>query len=168
MTRRTKTYIAFDGDSDLMSYRTIQSWSADPSTPFTLNDAHDINYARDDSLPESIKSQLKERLDASRNFVLIIGSQTNKNRRGILQYEIRYALTNDLPIILAYKGYSGEDRRSDELWRNKLQPMLPAVLREWTGNRYCLVSPFTKPRVVHAIVTYSSNNLPQEGYTWNW
>lgn len=62
MTKRTRTYIAFDGDADLMSYRTIQGWSADPSYPFTLLDAHDLSNAQDDSLPESIIKQLKIRL----------------------------------------------------------------------------------------------------------
>ena len=57
--RRTKTYIAFDGDTDLMSYRTIQAWSAAPKHPFALNNAHEINNARDDSLPESIMNQLR-------------------------------------------------------------------------------------------------------------
>jgi len=33
---RANTYIAFDGDSDLMSYRTIQVWSADREFSFTL------------------------------------------------------------------------------------------------------------------------------------
>ena len=33
--KRTKTYIAFDGDTDLMSYRTIQLWSADPKYPLS-------------------------------------------------------------------------------------------------------------------------------------
>jgi len=55
--RRTKTYIAFDGDTDFNSYHTFQSWSADPKHPFRLNDAHEINYARDDSLPTSIIAQ---------------------------------------------------------------------------------------------------------------
>ena len=86
--RRTKTYIAFDGDADLMSYRTIQSWSVDPRQLFTLNDAHEVNNARDDSLPESIINQLRERLGVSKHLVLIIGSATNSNRKGILQYEI--------------------------------------------------------------------------------
>ena len=62
---RTKTYIAFDGDADLMSYRTIQGWSADKNNPFTLNDAHDVNEARDNSMPESIINQLRERMEVS-------------------------------------------------------------------------------------------------------
>lgn len=168
-TRRTKTYIAFDGDADLMSYRTIQSWSSDPKYPFTLNDAHDINYSKDDSLPESIINQLRKRLDASKHVVLLIGSKTNKNRKGILQYEIRYALRHTLPIILVFIGFSSDDKNTDDLWYKNLQPKIPAVLREHEGKKYCLVCPFTRELVIKAIATYSNNNLPSsENYTWYW
>src|SRR5688572_8789854 len=105
---RTKTYIAFDGDQDLMSFRTIQGWSADKSNAFFLNNAHEINYARDDSLPTSIINQLRERLEVSTNFVLIVGTALNRNRKGILQYETKYALRNKLPIILVYKGFTAD------------------------------------------------------------
>ena len=165
--RRTKTYIAFDGDADLMSYRTIQGWSADPSYPFVLNDAHDVNWARDDSLPESIINQLRGRLDVSKHLVLLVRSQTNRNRKGILQYEIRYTLRNVLPIILAFKGFSSDDDNSESLWREKLFPKIPAVLRG-AESKYCLVCPFTRTKVVSAIRTYSNNNLPSEDYTWCW
>ena len=167
-TRRTRTYIAFDGDTDLMSYRTFQAWSADPSHPFYLNDAHDLNYARDDSLPQSIINQLRERLEASKHLVLIIGSATNHNRRGILQYEIRYALRHALPIILVFKGYTSMDAYSNELWRRHLQPALPAVLRNWSEDKYCLICPFTREIVTRAIETYSNNSLPAAGYNWYW
>jgi hypothetical protein len=166
--RRTKTYIAFDGDTDLMSYRTIQSWSADPKYPFSLNDAHEINYARDGSLPQSIINQLRERLKASKHLVLIVGSATNRNRKGILQYEIRYALRNSLPIILVFKGFGSDVENDGDLWNSKLKPKIPAVLRNWTGTKYCLVCPFTRDVVVRAIYGYSNNKLPSEGYTWHW
>lgn len=166
--RRTKTYIAFDGDYDLMSYRTIQGWSKDPNYPFSLNDAHDINWARDDSLPESIINQLRERLKVSKQLVLLIGSKTNRNRKGILQYEIRYALRNTLPIILVFIGYSSDQDNTTDLWKDELLPKIPAVLRNWTENRYCLVCPFTRRKVVRAISAYSNNNLPSEDYTWYW
>lgn len=165
---RTKTYIAFDGDTDLMSYRTIQSWSADPRQPFVLNDAHEINNARDDSLPESIINQLRERLDVSKHLVLIIGSATNRNRKGILRYEIRYALRNSLPVILVFKGFSTEDGNSEELWKRSLLPKIPGVLKDWTGDKYCLVCPFTREVVVRAIFSYSNNRLPTKDYTWCW
>jgi hypothetical protein len=166
--QRTKTYIAFDGDTDLMSYRTIQAWSADPKHPFVLNDAHEINYARDDSLPESIINQLRERLDVSKHLVLLIGSATNGNRRGILQYEIGYALRNKLPIILVFIGFSSDQENSERLWNERLLPKIPAVLKDWTEDKYCLVCPFTRETVINTIATYSNTNLPSKGYSWAW
>jgi len=165
---RTKTYIAFDGDADLMSYRTIQGWSADKNNPFTLNDAHDVNEARDNSMPESIINQLRERMEVSKNVVLLISSDTNKNRKGILQWEIGYALRNNLPIILVFIGYSTSTPRSETLWKDTLYPKIPSVLRETSLDKYCLLSPFTREKVVSAIQTYSINNLPSKGYTWYW
>jgi hypothetical protein len=165
---RTKTYVAFDGDADLMCYRTIQRWSADPKNSFSLNNAHDINYARDDSLPQSIINQLYERLEASKHLMLIVGQATNKNRKGILQYEIRYALRYQLPIILVFKHYSGGDQATNELFQRVLFPQLPAVLREWTEDEYCVLCPFTFDAVTEAIKKYSNVNLPAKGYTWYW
>lgn len=165
-TYRTKNYIAFDGDEDLMSYRTIQSWDRDINCTFHLNDAHNINYCNDDSLPESICKQLKERLDYSKNFVLIIGSNINKNRKGIVQYEINYALRNKLPIILVFKGYSNNDD-INIIWRDKLLPKIPNIIRN-ASTKYCIVSPFTRSALEYAINNYSNNHLPQEGYNSNW
>jgi hypothetical protein len=168
MAYRNKTYIAFDGDTDLMSYRTIQAWSADGRHPFVLNDAHEVNYARDDSLPESIINQLRERLEVSRQLVLIIGSATNRNRRGILQYEIRYALRHMLPIILVFQGFSSEVDNSDRLWRDKLFPKIPTVLKNSPDDKYCVVCPFSREQVVDAIHRYSHTSNPPKGYVWCW
>lgn len=165
--RRTKTYTAFDGDADLMCYRNIQKWSADPKCPFELNDAHDLTNARDDSLPESIINQLRPRLEASKHFLLIVGSQTNKNRKGILQYEMRYALRNKLPIFLVFKGFSEDNKNDKKLWEEKLLPQIPSIIRQ-ADEKYCLVCPFTQDAVIGAINKYSNNNLPAEGYTWFW
>jgi hypothetical protein len=165
--RRTKNYIAFDGDADLMSYRTMQGWSQDPKTPFEVNDAHELNYAKDDSLPESIINQLRERLKRSKNFLLIIGSETNKNRRGILQYEINYAIDNKLPIILIFKGHNTEEENDKKLWDEKLYPKIPKQIKDAT-EKYCLVSPFTRDVLYKTIQKYSNNNLPDNNYTWAW
>jgi hypothetical protein len=165
---RTATYIAFDGDSDLMSYRTIQGWNQNTKIPFSIEDAHELNNSRDDSLPESIQKQLKARLDKSKNMLLIIGDKTNKNRKGILRYEINYALRNDLPIFLVYKGYSSLfDDNTPELWKQTLEPQIPKVLRE-EENKYCLVCPFSHDILVQGIHKYDKYSLPQKGYTWHW
>ncbi len=166
---RTKNYIAFDGDEDLMSYRTIQGWAANNNYSFEFNDAHDINYANDDSLPDSICKQLKDRLDHSKNFVLIIGNNINKNKKGIIQYEMNYALRNKLPIILLFKGYDTSISNTTELWTKDLLPKIPKII-EGSTEKQCLVSTFTKNALEYALNTYSNNNLPKSanGYTWNW
>lgn len=170
---RTKTYVAFDGDADLMSYRKMQDWSKNPENPFELNDAHELNYAYDDSLPESIQAQLRERLEKSTNFLLIIGSQTNKNRKGIMQYEIRYALRNALPIFLVYKGYSSDRwynaQQKDawnKHWNQVMYPMLPKVLRETEHTYYCLICPFTCDVLARVIKKHTHLKLPNTGFYW--
>lgn len=164
---RTKTYVAFDGDADLMCYRTVQGWSADHAVGFTLNDAHCVNFARDDSLPESIIGQLRARLDLSKQLVLIVGTATARNRKGILRYELNYALRNNLPIILVFKDFSSDTPASDQLWNSRLFPLLPAVIRNEL-DKYCLVCPFTRTAVCGAIQNYSHTALPEQGYTWYW
>ena len=167
MTRRTKTYIAFDGDSDLMSYRTVQSWSANQAISFNLNDAHNVNEARDDSLPQSIINQLRERLDASKIVVLLVGDRTKHNRKGILKYELQYALRNKLPILLAFIGFEAAHSNTSELWSKYLYPKVPSVLLD-ASEKYVLVSPFTRTAFEHAVRVYSHQSLPEQGYTWNW
>lgn len=164
---RTKTYIAFDGDSDLMSYRAVQSWSANQAISFTLNDAHAVNYARDDSLPESIINQLRKRLHLSKVFVLLVGEKTKFNRKGILKYELQYALRNRLPIALMFIGFNTLHNNSSELWNRYLHPKIPSILTN-ADEIYALVSPFTQNAFQYATSTYSHINLPEKGYTWNW
>lgn len=167
--RRTKTYVAFDGDDDLMSFRNIQRWSADEAVAFTLNDAHQINYARDDSLPESICRQLKERLDRSKHLVLIVGTATSGNRKGILEYELKYALEHGLPIILVFKGFAADQASTKELWTNRLLPLIPGVIKNWAESKYCLVCPFTQSAVCSAVETFSHMNRPETThYMWWW
>ncbi len=166
--RRTKTYIAFDGDADLMSYRNIQGWSKDYSTPFEINDAHELNHSRDGSLPDSIINQLRERLKRSKQLILIVGSQTNRNRKGILKYELNYALKNKLPITLIFKGHSSDETNDENLWNSKLLPKIPGVIKNYSDDFYCLVTPFTRKSIYNSIKIYTNNNLPNKGYTWCW
>ena len=81
MSYRNKTYIAFDGDNDMHYYRLMTAWKAHDGNSFNFHNAHDLNQARDTSLEESIKRQLRERLANSKLFILLIGEKT-KNRSG--------------------------------------------------------------------------------------
>ena len=98
MPYRNKTYVAFDGDNDIHYYRLMCAWKQNDNTSFNFFDAHDLNYARDTSLEESIKSQLRKRFDNSRTFVLLIGEKTRYLRK-FVPWEIDQALRRDLPII---------------------------------------------------------------------
>jgi hypothetical protein len=99
MPYRNKLYIAFDGDTDMTYYRTLQMWKANGSIDFNFYNAHDLNTARDSSLSDSIKAQLRERMLNSKTMLLLVGSNT-KYLRLFVPYEIKLARKSDIPIIV--------------------------------------------------------------------
>lgn len=100
MAYRNKTYVAFDGDTDIRYYRLMQAWKENDKIDFDFNNAHDINMARDSSSDEQIKRQLYERMKNSKNFILLVGERT-KNNHSFLQWEIEHAIKLELPIIVS-------------------------------------------------------------------
>ena len=86
MTYRTRTYIAGDwtGDEDLINQ--LYKWNDSNYWGLNFIDAHDLTQARDSSLYCSVKRSLAERLDRSKTFVLVVGSQTNSLTKGSCQY----------------------------------------------------------------------------------
>ena len=83
---RTKTYIAGDwtGDRDLIDQ--LYTWNEGSCWGLRFSDAHALTQARDTSLNCSIKRSLRERLDRSRVFVLVVGSDTDDLRAGSCAY----------------------------------------------------------------------------------
>ena len=77
MAYRTKTYIAGDWDGDKDAVEQLYKWKNSNYWSLDFHDAHDLTQARDSSLNCNIKKSLKERLDASKTFVLIVGDKTN-------------------------------------------------------------------------------------------
>jgi hypothetical protein len=86
MTYRTKTYIAADWTGDGDAVDKLYSWNNSSFLTLSFTDAHDLTQARDGSLNCSIKASLSTRLDASKTFVLIVGSNTKSLRAGSCQY----------------------------------------------------------------------------------
>ena len=105
MVYKNKTYIAFDGDTDIEYYRTLQMWKENKNIDFEFYDAHDLNTARDTSLTESIKNQLRERFENSKLFMILVGEKTKSNRK-FIPWEIEQALERNLPIIVIYLNNS--------------------------------------------------------------
>lgn len=98
MSYRNKTYVAFDGDNDINYYWLMKAWKQTDGTAFNFYDAHGINTARDSSQEQSIKKQLRIRMENSKVFVLLIGKKTRYLRK-FVKWEIELAIKLDLPII---------------------------------------------------------------------
>jgi hypothetical protein len=98
MPYRNKTFVSFDGDSDMAYYRLMQAWKQNDGIDFNFYNAHDLNTARDSSLEASIKAQLAERMRNSKVFILLVGERTRYLVK-FVRWEIEQALARDLPII---------------------------------------------------------------------
>lgn len=99
MAYRNKTYVAFDGDTDMRAYGLMKAWKQNDYTDFNFHDAHDIKQARDTSAEETIKRSLRERMNNSKVFVLLVGQSTRYLYRYV-RWEIELALSMNLPIIV--------------------------------------------------------------------
>ncbi|MCM6881691.1 TIR domain-containing protein [Enterococcus italicus] len=99
MAYRNKTYVAFDGDTDIKYYRTMQMWKQSDSSEFNFYDAHDLNNALDTSSEETIKRKLRDRMANSKVFVLLVGEGT-RHLYKFVRWEIEQAIRLNLPIIV--------------------------------------------------------------------
>jgi hypothetical protein len=86
MAYRTKTYIAANWDGDKAAVDKLHEWNDSEYWSLSFTDAHELTQARDGSLNCSIKASLKTRLDASKTFVLIVGTDTDSLTSGGCQH----------------------------------------------------------------------------------
>lgn len=141
MAYRNKTYVAFDGDSDMRYYRLMTAWKANENVNFNFYNAHDLNSARDTSSEQQIKRQLRERMKNSKLFILLVGEKT-KNLFKFVRWEIEQALTMDLPIIVV--NLNGKKSVGNSL--------CPPILR----NKLAIHIPYRQK-----IIEYAINNWPR-------
>lgn len=159
MSCRTRTYIAGDwtGDENLIS--NLKFWNESSYWGLSYDDAHELTQARDTSLPCSIKRSPKERLDASKTFVLVVGKHTKDltkggcrhcssysiyggchrsgtvDHRSFIDYECEYAVKNRLKIVVLYNGCEVMlDRCPEAIRREGLH--IPAVYRSANGKLF--------------------------------
>ena len=98
MAYRNKTYVCFDADNDIHYYQLMRAWKQNDHTDFDFYDAHDRNNLLATSTEETIKRKLRERLNNTRIFVVLIGQQTRYLYR-FVRWEMDEALGMALPII---------------------------------------------------------------------
>ena len=90
MTYRTRTYIAADWENDKRVVDKLRELNENDYYRLDFVDAHEWKQARDNSLFCTIKKSLSERLNGSKNFILIVSSTTDTRRSGGCQYCYRY------------------------------------------------------------------------------
>jgi hypothetical protein len=125
MAYRNKSYICFDGDTDMNYYRMMTAWHSNEKFSFEFNNAHDLNTARDSSQEESIKRQLRERFANSKELIVLIGEKT-KLLRKFVQWEMEVAVRLGLPIIAVnLNGSRSRDDRCPPAIRDELAVYVP-------------------------------------------
>jgi hypothetical protein len=70
MGYRNKTYVGFDADTDMHSYRLMQAWKANEHIDFSFYNVHDINSNSNLTSEVTIKRQLRERFENTKNFLV--------------------------------------------------------------------------------------------------
>ena len=136
MAYRNKTYVCFDGDTDIHYYRLMQAWHQNDRTPFSFYNAHDLNSARDSSLESSIKRQLRDRLLSSKVFVVLIGANTRYLTK-FVRWELEQAIGLGLPLI----GVNLNGMRQQDINR------CPPTIRD----RLCMYVSFNAAIMQHAL-----------------
>lgn len=168
---RTGTYVAFDGqgttdptESDIHYFNLLKAWNRLGSIDFKFTNSHEKTYqVRDSSSKATLFNRLETRLSASKNFLLIITDKTNYDR-GILNWEIEKAVDYyELPIIIAYPGYSkiGAPSELNTMWPKSLAERIQ------NGNAHCIHIPFKKEPIFDAINQFSVvNSKYPKGVLW--
>ena len=146
MSYRNKTYVAFDGDTDIHYYRLMMAWKTNDHHDFNFHNAHDLNSARDTSDTESIKAQLRERMANSKQLILLVGEKTKYLRR-FVPWEIDLARKKDIPIIVV--NLNGDRGYDDDL--------CPEAVKTWD---YTINIPFNQK-----IMQYALDNFPDRYHT---
>ena len=145
MSYRNKTYVAFASE-DIRSYRLMEAWRENQHIEFNFYDAHDLYISRDDSKPETIKRNLRERLKNAKQIILL-GSKDGKRKGGdgksFLAHEVAVILELKLPVIVA--NLDG-DRAVD-------QAFIPSPL----SNYYTVSVSFQPKIIMHALDNYAES-----------
>lgn len=159
MAYRTRTYIAGDWSGDKDAIDQLYKWN-NGYWGLSFIDAHELTQARDSSLNCSIKKSLKERMDSSKTFVLIVGDQTNVitsggcqlcssynswnsycakgysvDYRSFIKYECDKAVEADIKIVVLYNSTIVNKNKCPESVRNK-GTHVPMVFKGQDGKYY--------------------------------
>lgn len=164
MAYRNGTYIAFHAAgiadqtaSDIKYYRLLKAWHENDDVEFRFVNSHEkVSAVRDTSKKETLSRSLRERLNNSRNMVLIVGPTTWMDTDWV-PFEIEHAVDRcGIPIIAAYTDYEviTAPDQLDYLWPYALMARIRA------GTARVIHVPFKRRVLDAAIRQFHLNNLP--------
>lgn len=152
MAYKKQIYIAFDADSDIRYYNLMKAWKQNDNTSFDFKNAHELNNINDSNSEQTIKRKLRERMESSKIFILLIGEHT-KHLYKYVRWEIELAKEKGLPIICINLNQS---RVVDE-------ERIPKIIRETLSLHIC----FGVKVLQHALDVWGKTHsgLTKEGKT---
>jgi hypothetical protein len=164
MAYRNGTYIAFHAggtsdptQSDIKYFNIMKAWHEHDHVDFRFVNSHEKTYAvRDSSLRETLKGRLRERINNSRNLVLIVGPTTRLDIDWV-PFELSYAVDKcNLPIVVSYTGYTAITRPL------QLRGLWPTVLEDRIVRNAvrAIHIPFKKEAIMDAIGQFSHDRQP--------
>lgn len=166
MAYRSGTYVAFHAGgtsnpiaSDIRYYRMLKAWHEHDGIDFRLTDSHEKAGVRDTASKARLKVVLSERLQKSKNMVLIVTPDTKKDTDWV-PFEVAYAVDNcKIPIIAAYPDYEyiGAPAELFSLWPFAL------TTRIYSGAAHVIHIPFKCEPLKDAIGQLSHDSLPVGG-----
>ncbi|WP_045861040.1 TIR domain-containing protein [Teredinibacter purpureus] len=120
MPYRNKTFVSFASE-DIHAYRLMCAWRNNQNIAFDFHDAHDLNTARDTSAPQTINRRLRERLNNTKQVVMLIGDETRRKaarNSSFISYEVRAIHDLNLPVVFVNLNSSRASQK------NRLPTML--------------------------------------------
>lgn len=161
---RNGTYIAFHAGgtadptaSDITYYRMLKAWHEHDDIEFEFINSHDkVAGVRDTSTKATLRRSLIDRLNNSKNMVLIIGATTRLDTDWV-PFEIGYAVDIcKIPIIATYIGYEWITAPA------KLHSLWPPAFASRINIRSAraIHIPFKQKAIDDAIRQFDLNDMP--------
>lgn len=158
MAYRSGTYVAFDGGGDtdvttgdIKYFNLMKAWDSSDDIDFDFSNSHQKTYqVNDESLIATLRTRLLERIKNSKNFILILSTETKiKNRN--LNWEIEKAFEYELPFIIVYPEYKKIQKplSHNDVWPTKLAKLIEEKKIK------CIHIPFKKEPMLDAIRQFS-------------
>ena len=165
---RTGTYIAFAAEggkniteTDFKYYNLLKAWDSMKNRDFKIVNSHDkVRQIRPGSIEPTILRTLKERIAASKRFLLLVGDKT-KDDDDFVPAEIEYAIKNcNLPIIVCYVNEKQRITGSiPARLKNKWPPSLNKLIN--SGEVKTIHIPFKEKILNEALNDISITNQPK-------